>query len=407
VRVVYLHQYFLTPDGSGGTRSYEMARRLVAKGHCVHVITSEQQPSPNSPIWRTSLEAGIQVHWTPVPYSNALGFMGRMLAFVLFAWRASFLAARLPADVIFATSTPLSIAIPAMWASFRQRRPFVFEIRDQWPDVPIALGILRNPLLILIARSLERATYRCAAAIVTLAPGMRDDIIARGVPSEKVVVIPNGCDNDLFAESVDALVQPQHAWVGSGPLVVFAGTFGAANGVDYAVRLAAEVRKIAADVRFILIGDGAQRCAVEALAQQLGVLGSSVHFTGRLPKRTVANWLRAADLTLALFAGPRVVWKDAVQNKFFDSLAAGRPVASNFQGWQSELAVQEGVGIILPATDASAAAEKLVAALRDLDWIAAARIRARTLAHTRFNRDALAHDLEQVLLRVGAQGARS
>jgi glycosyltransferase involved in cell wall biosynthesis len=220
VRIVYLHQYFVTPEMSGGTRSYELARRLVAAGHQVDMVTADAN-ARGANGWRITEEAGIRVHWAGVPYDNRMGRLGRLLAFVRFAWRATWRASRLPGDVVFATSTPLTIAIPGMLAAAVRRRPFVFEVRDQWPDVPIAIGALRNPIAIGLARALERLTYRRARQIVALAPGMREDIIAKGVSGEKVTVIPNGCDLGLFGvdESVALRVRTAHNWLGERPLV--------------------------------------------------------------------------------------------------------------------------------------------------------------------------------------------
>src|SRR5438105_2807505 len=184
MRIVYLHQYFVTPDMAGGSRSYEMARRLVAAGHEVHMVTSDQRPQPAKARWREALHAGIHVHWTPIPYDNVMGYGRRIRAFLAFAWRAAHKAAALRGDVVFATSTPLTIAIPAVYAAWRSRAPMVFEVRDLWPAVPIAIGAIRNPLIKWAALRLERFAYRHAARVVALAPGMRGEIAATGYPVE-------------------------------------------------------------------------------------------------------------------------------------------------------------------------------------------------------------------------------
>src|SRR6185295_8166233 len=116
MRVIYLHQYFNTPDMAGGTRSYEMARRLVAAGHEVHMVTTWREPTDKTG-WFVTSEAGITVHWLPVPYSNYLSYARRIRAFLRFAWASSRKAAALPGDVVFATSTPLTVAVPGIYAS--------------------------------------------------------------------------------------------------------------------------------------------------------------------------------------------------------------------------------------------------------------------------------------------------
>lgn len=405
MRVVYLHQYFLTPDMPGGHRSFEMARRLVRAGHEVHMVTSAQTGRSGGPRWRESVEDGIHVHWANVPYSNHMGFGRRILAFLQFATYATLRAARLRGDVIFASSTPLTIAIPAVIASAVRRVPYVFEVRDMWPDVPIAMGIIRNPVLVWLARRLEMLAYRRAAHVVALAPGMRDDIVAKGIPASRVSVISNGCDVETFAaERTETSPRDEHGWLGEGKLVVYAGSIGLVNGVDYLVRVAGAVRALDPTVRFVVIGGGKECERVRALAKAEGVLDENFFMLDPMPSRDVARWLGAADLAVALITGPRVVWKDAVQNKFFDALAAGVPIASNVDGWQSRIAEEEGVGVTLDPADAEAGARKLVATLNDAHWLAGVPDRARSLVHRRFHRDLLARDLDVLLRRIVGDG---
>lgn len=404
MRIVYLHQYFVTPEMAGGARSFEMARRLVATGHEVHMVTSDQHGSASTPTWRESCEAGIHVHWTAVPYDNVMSHAKRMRAFVEFAWRAARRAAQLRGDVVFATSTPLTIALPAVHAARRARCPMVFEVRDLWPAVPIAIGAIRNPIAVRAARWLERYAYRNAAQVVALAPGMRDEIVATGYPAERVTVIPNGCDLDVFRDaSVGRVLRASHEWLGDRPLVVFTGTFGLVNGMDYLPQLAAELAKIDTGIRIAAVGAGRELARTQRLAAELGVLDHNLYLLGRRPKLEAAAWTQAADMTLALFTGPPIVWRDAVQNKFFDSLAAGKPVANNFPGWQSRIAQEAGAGLILPADDVPAAARQLAGALRDRQWLDSAGAAARRLAETRFNRDDLAARLGGVLEQARAE----
>src|SRR5690606_33001445 len=123
-----------------------------------------------------------------------------------------------------------------------------------------------------------------------------------------------------------------------------------------------------AEIRFALLGAGRERESVRDLAERAGVLGVNFFMHDPVPKKQLADWLAAADMAVALFTGPRVVWKDAVQNKFFDALAAGKPIANNFDGWQSRIAADAGVGLILDPKDAAAAARQLVHALNDAQW---------------------------------------
>ena len=401
LKIVYLHQYFNTPAMPGGTRSFEMARRLVAAGHEVNLVTSRREAGAVGGGWEVTEEAGIKVHWYPVPYSNHMGFVERVRAFLRFAVAAARKAASFEADVVFATSTPLTIVLPGLFASWRLRVPLVFEVRDMWPAVPIAMGYLKNPVLRMGAHWLERLAYRKSSHVVALAPGMRDDIIATGIAPDKVTVIPNGCDVDIFGADLAAeaaAVRTAHPWLQQRKLVLFAGTFGRANGVSFLVQVAEAMRAIDPKVRFVVIGDGAERSQIADAARAAGVLDSVFFMLPAMPKTELAAWVAACDLTVGLFSGPRVLWKDAVQNKFFDSLSAGKPVACNFAGFQSELAVERGVGLIMPPDDPQRAARQLYEKLCDGAWIASAANRARELAVNDFSRDRLAGQLESVLL---------
>lgn len=124
MKIIYLHQYFNTPEMSGGTRSYEMARRMVSAGHEVHMVTSYREQGLNRKGWFQTKAAGINVHWYPVPYSNHMGFAQRVKAFIAFALAARKKAVELDGDIIFATSTPLTIALPAVPASRKKKNPY-------------------------------------------------------------------------------------------------------------------------------------------------------------------------------------------------------------------------------------------------------------------------------------------
>ena len=161
--------------------------------------------------------------------------------------------------MVLATSTPLTVAVPGVIASRLRRARFVFEVRDLWPELPIEIGALRNPVARRLAFALARTAYRHSSQVIALSPGMADGVAAHGVPRERITVVPNGCDLDLFDVS-DEAVQALRAslpWLQGRP-VLYAGTFGVVNGVDYLVRVAARMRERDPDVRFLLAGRAAR-----------------------------------------------------------------------------------------------------------------------------------------------------
>ena len=385
---------------AGATRSYELARRLVQRGHEVQMVTTDRSDAKtDGNSCRVTNEDGIVVHWITVPYDNTMSFSRRVKAFFAFAFYAARKAASLGGDVVFATSTPLTVAIPAVYAKKKNKIPMVFEVRDLWPAVPIALGVLRNPIAKWLARRLERYAYKNSTRIVALAPGMKVEVAALGFPADRITVIPNGCDIELFDrdKSETDELRNNYEWLGQRPLIAYIGTMGRINAVDYLVQISRRMLEIDDQVRFVVIGSGVEEENVRELAQQLGVYEKNFFMLGRKAKKDAALWCRSATVNVALVTGPRFIWKDATQNKYFDSLAAGRPVASNYDGWQALIAQEAGAGLIIDANDSRKAAKQLLVSVRDEAWLADASKQAMTLATEQFSRDQHALDLENVL----------
>lgn len=405
MRIVYLYQYFNTPDMPGGSRAYEVTTRLAARGHDVHVVTSVRD-SAGSSGWYETNESGVHVHWLPVRYANQMGLLERMRAFVKFALRAVPRAIAIAPEIVFATSTPLTIAVPGIAASRWHRVPLVFEVRDLWPTVPIAMGALKNPGVRAAARLLEWIAYRSSTRIVALSPGMAEGIEGSGFPPSRITVIPNGCDLDHFDPGSDAgpRFRDEHPELGTGPLVLYAGTLGKANGVGYLAEVASVLRDRAPDARIVVIGKGAEEDDVRTLATELGVLDRNFFMYPPMAKKDVAAAFASADVVTSVFVDlPELEANSA--NKFFDGLAAGRPVAVNYGGWQADLLEESGAGFVLDR-DVQRAAASLTVWLRDEPRLSAAGRAARRLAEERFARDDLAEQVEDVLLDALAAKSR-
>lgn len=404
MKILYLHQYFNTPSMSGGTRSYEMARRLVAWGHEVHMITTERNGMfDTNRTWHETEEAGIHVHWTPIPYSNKMSYSQRIKAFFSFSWRAAKKAVEIGGDVVFATSTPLTIAIPGVYASKRLKIPMVFEVRDLWPELPIAIGALKNPLFVHLSKRLERFAYSNSKRIVALSPGMKNGVVFTGYPAEKVSVIPNSCDTDFFAVGPSAAerIRSHYSWLGNNPLILYAGTLGLINGVSYLARLASETRKINPKIRFLVIGEGKEWDLVQSTARELGVLNDNFFLMKFVSKQEIPEWFSCATMGSSLFINLKEMWNNSA-NKFFDTLAAGKPIMINYKGWQKELLEESGAGISLDPEDFQKAASQLCQCITDSEWLQNASQAAKKQAQE-FDRDKLAKSLEAVLSEACAQ----
>ena len=358
MRILYLHQFFVTRAGMGGTRSYEFARRFVERGHAVRMVTAGEAGTVE----------GIDVVGVRGAYSDYMRATGmsniaRMLAFARFATGATIAALRGPRpDVIYATSPPLTVALPALLASLRWRAPLVFEVRDLWPEAPIQMGALRNPLAQRVARAIERFVYARSSRVIALSPG-----IQAALPAEKSVLVPNSADLDLFDPGAPR-----------GPFqVAYFGAMGEANDLSAVVAAA----RLLPDVSFVLMGDGKRRAELERAAPE------NVRFrTGS--KADVAALAAESSACLTLFKDVPVLATNS-PNKLFDTFAAGRPAIVNMDGWMRELVEQNEAGVYARAGDAADLAEK-VAWLRDHPAEAERMgANARALAEREFGRDQL------------------
>jgi glycosyltransferase involved in cell wall biosynthesis len=378
MRILYLHQFFVTRAGVGGTRSYEFARRFVAGGHEVRIVTAADAV----PAGTGSVE-GIEVVGARGAYSDyvratALPYPRRMLAFAGFALSATAAALRGPRpDVVYATSPPLTMALPALAAAWVRRVPLVWEVRDLWPEAPIQMGALRNPLLRRAARALERFVYRRAARLIALSPGIRDGMLAAGAPAGRVELVPNASDLDLFRPG-----PPPERF-----RISYFGTMGEANDLGAAV----EAARLLPDVEFLLVGDGKRRAELERGAPP------NVVFTGPAGgKEEVAELAAGSSACLTLFKDVPVLATNS-PNKLFDTFAAGRPAIVNMDGWMRELVERNEAGLYVRAGDARDLADK-VAWLREHPAEAERMGRnARALAEREFGRDELAERALAVL----------
>lgn len=408
MRVLYIHQYFVDPNGAGGTRSLEFARRLVRDGHEVTMLTSNAMMSARfaaSARSQRHVIDGIDVAVVPVRYDNAMGPAPRLLAFAWFAVRSlrHILRSRRP-DVIIATSTPLTVVIPGVFAMLWHRRRMVFEVRDVWPEVPIQMGYLTNPLSRGLARLMERTAYFAAAEIVALSPGMADVVASVSRSRRRITIVPNSSDVDRFGVAANAS-EPGAA---SGQPVttdfVYAGTLGRANDVGWLVDVAAHLDG-SSNARFVIVGAGAEREEIERRASAAGLLGDRILVVDPVPKDQMPAVLESAAVCLSLFASVSAL-ETTSPNKLFDALAAGRPILVNYGGWQQELLERADCGFRLDR-DPSVAALQVASLAIDPDRRRSMGRNARRLAESTFSREQLYREWRDVLLRVADARRRS
>ena len=393
MKILYIHQHFSSPQGAVGTRSYEMASNLIANGHSVIMVcgryegssTGLQMPFVNG--LRHGFIDGIEVFEFDLTYSNADSFFKRTRTFFRFAWRGIRLAFTEQYDVLFATSTPLTAGIPGVLVRWFRGKRFIFEVRDLWPELPRAMGVIRNPVVLWAMSVLEWLSYRSAHRLVGLSPGIVDGIARRGVPRSRIAAIPNGCDLHIFNNNPQPW-RPETV-KSSDLMAVFAGTHGIANGLDAVLNAAAVLKKRGRDdIKLIFIGQGKLKSALMARAASEGL--DNVVFHDPVNKRRLAGLMAATDLGLQVLANVPAFYYGTSPNKFFDYIAAGLPVLNNYPGWLAEMIGHKQCGFVVSPDDPAAFADALEKAASDRAALKAMGENSRKLAQDQFSRKQLA-----------------
>ncbi|MBW2962896.1 glycosyltransferase family 4 protein [Mesonia aestuariivivens] len=353
MKIVYLHQYFKFPTESGGTRSYDLATGFLKKDYVVEVITSTSDISLKSKKkWLSINKDGLIVHYIYLPYGNHLSYFKRAIVFFQFLWYASFKLLSIKCDTVLATSTPLTIAIPALFKKWRHNTPFIFETRDVWPEAVIAIGAIKNNGMKKLLFFLEKIIYKNATAIVPLSVDMKKSIVSR-YPSlanqKSIEVIENIAEINRFQNDFSNETAILKNTIGFQPRfsVLYAGTFGRVNGIDYVVNLAEKTLPLDDSIVYILIGAGALKKEVKALAAEKKVLNKNLFILDAISKQELPQWYFEASMGSSFVIPIQELWANSA-NKFFDTLAAGKPILINHPGWQKETIEKENVGYVLP-----------------------------------------------------------
>jgi glycosyltransferase involved in cell wall biosynthesis len=414
MRLLYLHQYFSTDSGAVGTRSYEVARRLAASGHEVTVVCGSQlngKSGLETPFINGRREgdvAGFKVVEFEVPYQNKMGFPHRLAAFLRFSYKTSLFVLRQPADLVFATSTPLTIAIPALAARILRGRRYVFEVRDVWPELPKAMGAIRNPVILAMMRMLERAAYWGADGIVGLSPGIVDSVRKTAGLDKPIELVPNASDVELFgAENIEP---KRLEGVGQHDFVaLFTGTHGLANGLDAVLDAAATLKAhpdpLARKIKMVLVGDGQMKAGLVERAKRENL--DNCVFHAPIAKRELARVLRGADVGLMILRDVPEFQQGTSPNKFFDYIAGGKPVVINYPGWLAQSIDESGCGVSVPPGQADLFARALVQLAADPESCTRMGRNSARLAREGFNRDTLVMRLAEFLERFGPEKTQS
>jgi glycosyltransferase involved in cell wall biosynthesis len=393
MHILYIHQYFATPLGATGTRSYEFARRWVASGHKVTMLTStavlakEDLVHARGWFFKRFTVEGINVLAMTVPYRQQMGVFKRCLSFLAFQFLATFITIFTPrVDIIYATSPPLTIGIPALaWKWFRHKK-FVFEVRDQWPEAVVEVGAIKNIFVIKLLFGLEKLIYKNASALIAVSNGMAEGVREVAGQNKTVHVVPNSSDLNLFSPDIDGReIRRDRNW-NNKLVLIHAGAMGKVNRLDFVINAALKLKEHH-DILFVLLGRGSQKDALENSIRDFGL--TNVEIISAIPKTQLPVYLAAADVALVI-GSLKIHEKQASANKFYDGLAAGKPMLLNYYGWQGKLLEERDAGFGCKLFDLDEFVEKVLYFNSHRAELAKMGASSRLLAEERFNRDELA-----------------
>jgi glycosyltransferase involved in cell wall biosynthesis len=402
MHILLVHQAFASLDEPGGTRHHELALQLAARGHRVTIIaspvsyltgTARERRVP----WMSRQSGGPGVDILRAYTYAALhrSFAHRVFSFLSFMVSSFVIGLRVRrVDLVWGTSPPIFQGATAWSLSRLKRAPFLFEVRDLWPAFAVAVGVLRQPLLIRASEWLERFLYRHADQVVVNSPGFIGHVQARG--ARQVAVIPNGADAGMFDPGASGEGFRKDHGLGGKYVALYAGAHGLSNDLGTLLE-AANLLRDQREIAIVLLGDGKDKPALQARAAALGL--DNVHFLPPVPKNEMGQALAASDACIAILK-PVPMYGTVYPNKVFDYLAAGRPVVLAMEGVIRQVVEEAGAGIPVRPGDAVALAGALRQLAADPQAGREMGLRGRSYVETHFDRPVLADKLAALMERL-------
>ncbi len=357
MKILYFYQYFSTSNGSWGTRVHEFTREWVKQGHEVTVVTSVYSKSDvnASKFIEDQIIDGVHVKVINVRIDNKQPILKRIYTFLAYAFLSSWYAVTMKADVVIASSGPITVGLPGLLAKYVRRRKLVFEVRDLWPDGAIELGLLKNRLFQKVAYLFEKKCYKAADLIVGLSPGMKYEIEVKS-GHENVISITNSANIELFAtkktfpDSITNFIPFKYA--------LYTGNIGMVNNVEWMFEAANILKeKGREEIKIVWIGDGQLKVALKQKKEAMGL--DNLVMMDLMPKNDLVCIVQHALICLAPLRDTKVL-NTSSPNKFFESLAAGVPVIQTTNGWMKDFVEEHGVGFTVDPNNANALADKLI-----------------------------------------------
>lgn len=396
MKILYIHQYFKTPSESGSTRSYWISKELFKRGHEVTIISGTTKKNQKIGLF---LQDGVQVKYLDTFYTQKMSLLKRAYAFLKFTLQSIAYISKnhKKFDIIYATSTPLTTGIPALFAKYLFNIPFIFEVRDVWPEVPIQMGAIKNTFIINLLRGLESSIYQNSSSIITLSPDMTDLLKLNMVKKQSnIYTISNMSKTELFwKRDINERIIAKYGLKADGFKIVYFGAVGRANGLHNAIKLfdLYQNKYPQSKVQFIIIGNGSEFESLKSYSLSLRYV--QIKFIPGQSLKVVSELVNACDASLVSFLNIPILDSNS-PNKLFDSLSAELPLIVNSNGWTRTLVENNNCGVYYKFDDFNSfeiAIEKL---LIDKNRIEFSR-NARNLALNKFDKSILCGEVCKVI----------
>ncbi|PWB72661.1 MAG: glycosyltransferase WbuB [Anaerolineales bacterium] len=398
MRILLINQAFVSPEEPGHTRHFEMAKFLHSLGHELVIIASDlnyqtgQRTVARKGIFAEQNFDGVRVLRSYIYPALHRSYVWRIVSFFSFMFSSVWTALQVrDVDLVMGTTPPIFQAVSAWFVAWMRRVPFLLEVRDLWPEFGVGMGVLKNPIVIALARWLERFLYARATHILVNSPAYKEYMIGKGVPENKVTYIAYGTDVDMFNPSVDGSSIRKELGVDDKFVVLYAGALGQANDVDTVLR-AAERLKDEDKIRFVLFGDGKERTRLQAEAERMKL--SNVIFAGVRPKKEMPRVIASADVCLAILQDIPM-FRTTYPNKVFDYMAAGRATVLVIDGVSRKLIEDSYGGAYVQPGDDNQLAETILDLSKNEDIVKQMGLNARKFLEEHLDRrDKLNETLE-------------
>jgi glycosyltransferase involved in cell wall biosynthesis len=412
MRILLIHQYYLEKNDGGGSRWNEMTKFWAEQGHditvlagMVHYNSGKKNPNYKGKYFfdQKNYDKRIRVIRSHVSEAYNINFLGRLWAYFSFVFSsiwAGLFYAREKYDIIIVTSPPLFVGITSYLLSFFKKIPFIFEIRDLWPESAIDTGVLKNKLIIKLAYSFENFIYRKATIINVLTPAFKTYLVNnKNINTKKICFIPNAADFSLVSKVTSDFnvnnFRNEHNIDQDTFVITYVGAHGVANHLMQIIDTAELLQN--EKVLFLLIGEGMEKNMLKEAVSSRKI--KNVRFIDAVPKSEVFKYILASNMGASVLKKVDT-FKTVYSNKTFDYMSCKKPLFMLIDGISRELVEEAGCGIYVEPENKNEFKEKILLYLNDNERVVKEGENGFNFAINYFDRNTLALKYLEIIKNV-------